>query len=65
MTGEVLTETEWMSGRRARTRLNVTVAALYKLAARGLIHIKALPGEAVKYSARDVERLATAQESGE
>jgi hypothetical protein len=56
-----MTETEWLSGRTARARLKVTVAGLYKLAARGLIAIRAEPGETVKYSAEDVERLATSK----
>jgi len=65
MSGQVLTETGWVSGRKARARLNVTVSALYKLAARGLIQIKALPGETVKYSAADVEEVAKARVKGE
>jgi hypothetical protein len=43
----------------------VSVAGLYKLAARGLIQIKADPGETVKYAAADVERLAQAETNGE
>ena len=65
MSGSVLTEEGWVSGRTARRRLKVTVSGLYKLAARGLIKIEALPGETIKYSADDVERLANAKEKGE
>jgi hypothetical protein len=65
MSSQVLNESEWLSGRKARDRLNVTVNGLYKLAARGLIQIKALPGETVKYSAADVERLTDAKAKGE
>lgn len=65
MSRAVLNETEWVSGRRARGRIGVTAAALYKLAARGLIKVRALPGEPIRYCAGDVERIATAQEKGE
>jgi hypothetical protein len=61
MSASTLTQPEWVSGRRARERLHVSVAGLYKLAARGLIQIKADPGETVKYAAADVERLAQEQ----
>jgi hypothetical protein len=62
MSVPVQSDNEWISGTRARQRLRVTVAALYKLAARGLIQIQALPGETVKYSGADVERLAESQQ---
>jgi predicted site-specific integrase-resolvase len=58
MSAPIQTQPRWVSGRKARERLNVSVAGLYKLAARGEIQIKAEPGETVRYSAADVERLA-------
>ncbi len=62
MRGPSRCETGWTNGTRAHERLGVSVAALYKLAARGLIKIKANPGEPLRYSAADVERLAQARQ---
>ena len=55
---------DWISGRKARERLGATVTELFKLAARGLIQIKALPGEAIKYSAADIERMVAQKKTG-
>jgi hypothetical protein len=65
MSAQIQTQPRWVSGRKARERLKVSVAGLYKLAARGEIQIKAVPGETVKYSGADVDRLAQAQENGD
>jgi hypothetical protein len=49
----------WLSGRRARLRAGgLTATALLKLAARGLVRTLALPGEALQYSAADIDQLA-------
>ena len=65
MSGEVISQPEWMTGKKARSRLNVTMAGLYKLAARGLIEVKAEPGEHVRYKSADVNRLAQERERHE
>ena len=65
MSARVVTETGWVSGRKARAASQGDRQRSYKLAARGLIQIKALPGETVKYSAADVERVAAAKGNGE
>ncbi len=61
MGAKVNPDSTWLTGRQARLRGGgLTPTALLKLAAIGRVKTLALPGEAIKYAAADIDRLATA-----
>ena len=64
MTTSVRSDPVWISGREARRRAGgLTPNALLKLAAMGVVCTRAVLGEALRYSASDVEQLSKSQES--
>jgi hypothetical protein len=54
-------ETAWISGQKARARLNVGYGSLVRLALLGRIRTRIEPGIPAKYSARDVEAIAASR----
>ena len=60
---ETVTPLAWISGRQARQRLGLTPTRLFKLVAMGAMRVQSLPGEPLKYSHEDVERLVSERQA--